>query len=84
MGIIPETQTKCGKYRIDITIPSKMIAIECDGKAYHSSAAQKAHDRRKDSYLKKHGWYVLRFSGRQINSNLGNVLKVINKCVLRI
>lgn len=31
-----ETQVPCGKYRIDIALPAYRIAIECDGKAYHT------------------------------------------------
>ncbi|MBD8138492.1 DUF559 domain-containing protein [Bacillus sp. CFBP 13597] len=72
-----ETQTPCGPYRIDITIPGARIAIEADGKAYHSSPTQKAHDKRKNEYLKKNGWTVLRFSGRQINKEMPKVLRKI-------
>ncbi|MBM4763230.1 DUF559 domain-containing protein [Bacillus sp. B15-48] len=53
--------------------------MKCDGKENHSTPAQKAHDRRKDAYLHKNGWKVLRFSGRQINYELNNVVKHINK-----
>ncbi|MDP4550850.1 DUF559 domain-containing protein [Alkalihalobacillus macyae] len=72
-----ETQVHCGPYRIDIVLPSYKIAIECDGKPFHSSAEQKAHDRKKNAYLRLHGWKVMRFSGRQINSNMSQVLSRI-------
>lgn len=72
-----ETQTPCGPYRIDITIPGARIAIEADGKAYHSSPSQKAHDRKKDAYLRRQGWKVIRISGRQINGNLQGVINKI-------
>ncbi|MBP1944629.1 endonuclease domain-containing protein [Cytobacillus luteolus] len=78
-GYYVETQVPCGKYRIDIALPQYRLAIECDGKAFHSSAAQKAHDAKKNSYLKKNGWKVLRFSGRQINSNMGHVIRKIEQ-----
>jgi very-short-patch-repair endonuclease len=77
-GYAVSTQVKCGKYRIDLALVGPQIAIECDGKAYHSSTDQKAHDRRKDAYLKEHGWQVMRFSGRQITSRLPDVLKRID------
>ncbi|MEH7505128.1 DUF559 domain-containing protein [Neobacillus drentensis] len=80
-GHAVETQVPCGKYRIDIAIRGARIAIECDGKAYHSSPEQKAHDRRKNAYLKEHGWKVLRFSGRQITSSLPHVLSKIEEAV---
>jgi very-short-patch-repair endonuclease len=47
-----------------------MVAIECDGAAYHSSAAQKARDRRRQNELESLGWTVLRFSGSVINSDI--------------
>jgi very-short-patch-repair endonuclease len=73
-GYYVQTQVPCGKYRIDLALPSLKIAIEADGKAYHSSPKQKAHDRRKNAYLRENGWRVLRFSGRQINRALPHVL----------
>lgn len=70
------TQTRCGPYYIDITIGN--IAIECDGKAFHSSPAQKSYDKRRSSYLYKNGYKsVLRFTGSEINRN-------VNQCVNRI
>lgn len=76
-----ETQVRCGPYRIDLTLPGYQIAIECDGKAYHSSPNQKAHDKKKNAYLRRNGWNVLRFSGRQINGNLSHVLNRIDSKV---
>jgi very-short-patch-repair endonuclease len=78
-GYYVKTQFPCGKYRIDLALPTYKIAIECDGRAYHSSPEQKAHDRRKNAYLRKHGWKVLRFSGRMINRNLAKVIARIEK-----
>lgn len=72
-----QCQVQCGAYRIDLVLPAYKIAIECDGKPYHSSAEQKAHDRKKNAYLQKHGWKVMRFSGRQINHNMSHVLSRI-------
>jgi very-short-patch-repair endonuclease len=74
-----ETQVPCGKYRIDMTLPTYRIAIECDGAAYHSSKAQKAHDSRKNKYLSEHGWKVLRFTGKRIHRDLRGIIKQIDK-----
>jgi len=76
-GYRVKTQVPCGKFFIDIAIPRYKLAIECDGKAYHSSPDQKRHDDRKNRYLRKNGWSVLRFSGSDINSKLGSVFKRI-------
>jgi very-short-patch-repair endonuclease len=78
-GYAVSTQVPCGKYRIDLALVGPRIAIECDGKAYHSSPEQKAHDRRKDAYLRKNGWKVLRFSGRQITRGLPHILHKIEE-----
>ena len=80
-GFYVRTQMPCGKYRIDIALPTYRIAIECDGRAYHSTPEQNAHDRRKNSYLRRHGWRVLRFSGSEINWNLSKVISKIEKVV---
>ncbi|MEC0275746.1 endonuclease domain-containing protein [Peribacillus frigoritolerans] len=62
-------------YRLDLALPEYRIAIECDGRAYHSSPKQKAHDRKRDKYLRSKGWITLRFSGRTINRNMGTVIQ---------
>lgn len=78
-GEIVEPQVPCGRYRIDLALQSHRIAIECDGKAFHSSPEQKAHDRRKNKYLRKNGWKVLRFTGSAINGKMGSVLERIDR-----
>lgn len=60
-------------------LPLYRIAIECDGKEYHSNPEQRRHDQRKNRYLRKNGWRVLRFSGRSINRNMNKVIARIEK-----
>ncbi|MEH7442762.1 DUF559 domain-containing protein [Bacillus sp. JJ1122] len=78
-GEFVKTQVRCGKYRIDIALPAYQIAIECDGKAYHSTERQKAHDRQKNAYLKANGWKVLRFTGKRIYKDLNGVIRRIEQ-----
>jgi very-short-patch-repair endonuclease len=80
-GFDVHTQVKCGPYRIDLALylADKMIAIECDGKEFHSTPAQKRHDRKKDAHLRKNGWEVVRFTGRQINRNLPSTVAKIKE-----
>ncbi|WP_337020097.1 endonuclease domain-containing protein [Oceanobacillus massiliensis] len=78
-GLYPTTQYRVGKYRIDLAFPNHMIAIECDGKAYHSTPKQKAHDRKKDKFLQERGWTVLRFSGSKIHRDLPDVVRRIKE-----
>lgn len=35
--LYPIPQYRVGRYRIDLAFPYQMVAIECDGRAYHSS-----------------------------------------------
>ncbi len=78
-NLFPISQYQEGPYRIDLAFPIARIAIEADGKAYHSSPEQKAHDRKKNAYLKRKGWTVLRFSGSRIHRDLPGVVKKIKE-----
>lgn len=78
-GFNVRTQERCGSYWIDLTLPAYRIAIECDGKAYHSTLEQKKHDSRKNNYLRRNGWDVLRFTGSDINGNMSKVVRRIEK-----
>ena len=72
-GYYVRKQVRCGPYRIDMVIGN--IAIECDGKSFHSSPDQKSYDKRRSAYLYRHGYRsVVRFSGSDINSD-------VQKCV---
>ena len=73
------TQYPCGPYRIDLALPDYDLAIECDGEAYHSAPEQKRRDRRKDRYLRKYGWSVMRIKGKQINGDLPKVIARIER-----
>ncbi|MBS4193216.1 DUF559 domain-containing protein [Bacillus sp. FJAT-49705] len=80
-GYAVTTQVPCGKYRIDIALVGPRIAIECDGKAYHSSPKAKARDRCKDKCLMENGWKVLRFTGLQIYYDMPHVMKRIGEAI---
>jgi very-short-patch-repair endonuclease len=58
--IVP--QYPLGPYWVDLAIPSRKLALECDGQAYHSSSKMKEHDRKRDAYMKRMGWKVMRFT----------------------
>jgi very-short-patch-repair endonuclease len=77
-GYKMRTQEPCGRYKIDIVIPKYKIAIECDGEEWHSSPKQKEHDRRKDRFLRKNGWTVIRFTGKRIVNRLESCVERVN------
>lgn len=45
------------------------LLVECDGKDFHSSAEQMAHDKKKDAAALERGFLTLRFSGSEIFRN---------------
>ncbi len=51
------------RYRLDFALfpPGSRIAIECDHSRWHRRRAQRERDRRKDRWLERRGWRVLRF-----------------------
>jgi very-short-patch-repair endonuclease len=75
MDLYPTPQFKVGNYRIDLAFPEKLIAIECDGKEWHSSGEQKIRDGMKDAYLRENGWHVIRITGSDIFKNVDGIVK---------
>ena len=65
-GYLLDLQVGVGAYRIDIAVkdnkdPNKyLLAIECDGAAYHSSYSARARDRLRQEVLEGLGWKVYR------------------------
>lgn len=63
VGLEFVTQFHIGRFWADFAIPSAHLIIEVDGAYWHDEA----HDRQRDAWLTKHGWRVLRFTGKAIN-----------------
>jgi len=68
-GIAFEREYLVGRSRLDFAFPEKKLAVECDGYRYHSSPAQKEHDRKRDAFLRENGWRVIRFSAQEIKND---------------
>jgi Superfamily I DNA and RNA helicases and helicase subunits len=54
-----ECQYGAGKFRLDIVVKERgkyLLAIECDGAAYHSSLVARTRDRARQRILEKVGW----------------------------
>lgn len=66
LGYDVEAQVGCGGYRIDLGVrhPKQpgvfVLAVECDGAAYHSGATARDRDRLRQSVLENLGWRVHR------------------------
>jgi hypothetical protein len=46
-------------YRLDLAYEGLKICIEYDGEEFHSSEKQKKRDRRRRTWLREHGWWVI-------------------------
>jgi len=71
------------RYRLDFAIFCQRgkIALECDNEKWHSSPERRLRDRKRDRYLRKHRWVVLRLPGREIQSDIDGCLQKIEKAI---
>jgi very-short-patch-repair endonuclease len=69
-------QYPVGPYVADFACVAARLVVEVDGDT-HSTDSEIAHDRKRDEYLKQHGWRVLRVWNQDIYKNLENVLEGI-------
>lgn len=69
-GVEYATEYRIGQYAIDVAIIPARIAIEVDGKYWHSRPTQIVKDRRKDTYLINHGWRIVRLAEDDIRADL--------------
>jgi hypothetical protein len=65
-------------YKVDVADPSRMLAIEIDGRT-HNTKKWKYLDKRKTEVLNALGWSVLRFSNQRVDSDLEAVLREIGE-----
>lgn len=63
-------------YKIDIAHEGLKIAIEVDGHS-HQSKVRKAQDQRKEAFLRDHGWFVYRFTNREVIERLDEIVSSI-------
>jgi very-short-patch-repair endonuclease/endogenous inhibitor of DNA gyrase (YacG/DUF329 family) len=56
-----------GRYSVDFLLPQRRVALEVDGAYWHQDANR---DARKDRYLTRHGWQVIRITEANIESGL--------------
>jgi very-short-patch-repair endonuclease len=57
-------------YYLDFAVPKLMLAIECDGAAWHSTRGQQVRDKRRQTEIEAMGWRFVRFTGSQIVSDM--------------
>ena len=72
------------RIRLDFAFPDLQIAICCDGRQWHEGNPERFDkDRRESRELQLQSWTVLRFSGREINSDSEMVVDTIQRAIER-
>jgi hypothetical protein len=59
------------KYKLDFAHRPSKTAIELDGYEWHSSREQFTKDRQRQREIERLGWGFIRFSGSEINTDVG-------------
>ena len=84
-GLLFVPQFKWSIYRSDWAIynpkTSGAMLLECDGKEFHSSDDQIAHDEKKDAAAHDRGFLTMRFTGSQIHRKADACAKKIFEAV---
>ncbi len=58
--------------------------MECDGREFHSGEDAHEKDRKRNNELTSYGWSILRFSGKEINSNSEECVKKIRRTIRKL
>ena len=73
LGVKFKRQVPVGRYIPDFVCFEKRLVVEVDG-ASHTDTRK---DRRRDRWFIGQGWFVLRFSGDELDADLPHVLDTI-------
>ena len=81
----PQVWVRCGtrRYRLDLAYPEQRIAIEYDGRQWHSSETDQASDRRREAALVATGWVVIRATNSDLQLGGAAVLAEAVRQALR-
>ncbi|MCK7615251.1 endonuclease domain-containing protein [Roseibium sediminicola] len=75
-GIRVRRQAPIGSYVADFVVFSNKRVIEIDGDL-HGFPARKLHDAKRDAWLQKEGFDVLRFQATEVEENLEGVVTAV-------
>jgi very-short-patch-repair endonuclease len=73
-------QIEIGPYRVDFGSLRLKLLIEVDG-AIHDDAASRLRDTNRTIWLENEGYRVIRFSNREVTTNMNSVLYVIGLAI---
>lgn len=75
--LTPTAQHWVGPYVVDFAFIDEKLAVACDGSYWHSLPGQPAKDRKKDGYLKKSGWQIVRLAEDAIKASPNDCLNQV-------
>lgn len=78
-NIVYEREYAISHIHVDFAFPHHKLAVECDGHRYHSSSDDKKRDAKRDAFLKRRGWRVLRFTGDELRDDVGSCVRKIER-----
>jgi very-short-patch-repair endonuclease len=78
----PQVQVPIGPFQLDLAYPQVRLAIEYDGRD-HRTAERALRDLRREAYLTRHGWDVLRLDARTVFTPHAVAIRVHRELVAR-
>lgn len=70
-----------GQYIVDFFFRKSLLIVEIDGD-YHLTKKQKEEDKKREEWLEKRGYTILRFSNQQIMFDTDKTIKTIKTYLL--
>lgn len=75
-----EYDFRVGIYRYDFAFPKLKLDVEIDD-SWHNSKKQMQKDKLRDEFSKKNGWTVVRFTAKEVLSNLSKCIEIIKQFI---
>lgn len=66
-----------GTYILDFYCPEMRLGVELDGDSHYSNAGRQ-YDQKRNDFLKLHNIHTLRFTNREVMTNIEGVLSAIS------
>jgi very-short-patch-repair endonuclease len=74
------------RYRLDFAVFCRKgkLAVECDNERFHQATRQRLRDRRRDRWLARRGWTVLRLPGAAIRDDRKGCVKRVRAAARKL
>ena len=76
-------QHPIGDYIADFLCVTNRLVIEVDG-GYHDKPEQQISDQWRTEFLEEKGYHVVRFSNEEVNTHIGDVIRIIKEEIINI